>query len=207
MAIGICMPVTRAARGLGALLIGAIFAAVLFLGAYAQLSSRLVPKAYAGYPNVPCVACETIVNEMQELVRADAQRVRDMMVNSGSFRVGPDGKQRGVKKVPYAFSEDHVLSVLDRACLPMSSAFVTYSNPESQGGFNFRRLEQGADPDIELKQVPDLHRQLSYMCDSMLEAHEDALVDILRDETFGQTPTNICAQLFQLCTVDPKTDL
>mmetsp|Transcript_3133 Transcript_3133/g.8735 ORF Transcript_3133/g.8735 Transcript_3133/m.8735 type:complete len:327 (-) Transcript_3133:1358-2338(-) len=63
-----------------------------------------------------CAACKVIVSKLFEMVEESAANAEQEFIATGSFRVSPDGKQRGIKHIPFVRSEVHVASVLESAC-------------------------------------------------------------------------------------------
>lgn len=71
-----------------------------------------------------CIACRAVAYEVQkEYEQAD----KDTTIESGSFRLSGNGKQEGLRRVPYRGSELHIASVLETICDRLSSRYTRFS--------------------------------------------------------------------------------
>lgn len=155
-----------------------------------------------------CGACKAIVDEVEySISQIDPKK----MIDVGSFRLDPNGKQRSVK-VPLARSESQLTELLENVCEDISSDYVQNKDKETgkksikrmvtrdgkmSSEVDFQALMQNAQnsgdkpPDTDSKKV-------KFICESIIEEHEEDFI-----ESFSSPNKNVvkivCSDIAEYC--------
>uniref|UniRef100_A0A0N5B803 DUF3456 domain-containing protein n=1 Tax=Strongyloides papillosus TaxID=174720 RepID=A0A0N5B803_STREA len=142
-------------------------------------------------PSIQCSACLLIVNEMEEIIlKADPNE----KIESGSYRLAPDGQQNLVK-TSYARSELHLMEKLENICGNVHK--YGYSSKNSSGKMHYMPKEWI--PTGKDKITDELTRKLSEGCEDFIDEYHDDILMILRKENkevfkdLCHVKTNVCS--------------
>lgn len=145
--------------------------------------------------DIKCGACRALVDEMEWVIsQVDPKK----MIQTGSFRINPDGSQ-SVREVPLARSEGHLLEVLEEVCEKMkdygeradpSTNRKTYVRVTSRDGKAMDLSETTLDSRVT--------SSLKYACETIVEQHEDELIEFFAHET-DNVKDKLCSKRTDLC--------
>ncbi|XP_016335216.1 LOW QUALITY PROTEIN: protein canopy homolog 2-like [Sinocyclocheilus anshuiensis] len=88
---------------------------IVIVCALMSLHLLLVQGARQGQ-DIKCGACRALVDEMEWAI---SQIDPKKMIQTGSFRINPDGSQ-SVREVPFSRSESHLLELMEEVCERMN---------------------------------------------------------------------------------------
>ncbi|XP_064160896.1 protein canopy homolog 2 isoform X1 [Anguilla rostrata] len=167
---------------------------VLYLCLFTFLLLRSGEGARQGQ-DIKCGACRALVDEMEwEISQVDPKK----MIQTGSFRINPDGSQ-SVREVPLARSEGHLLEVLEEVCEKMkdygeradpATNRKTYVRVTSRDGKAMDLSETTLDSRVS--------SSLKYACETIVEQHEDELIEFFAHET-DNVKDKLCSKRTDLC--------
>ncbi|XP_063071138.1 protein canopy homolog 2 isoform X1 [Engraulis encrasicolus] len=145
--------------------------------------------------DMKCGACRALVDEMEwEISQVDPKK----MIQTGSFRINPDGSQ-SIREVPLARSEGHLLEMMEGICEKMkeygervdpSSSRTTYTRISSRDG-KAMDLSNGA---LDSR----VTAQLKFACETIVEQYEDELIEFFAHET-ENVKDKLCSKRTDLC--------
>ncbi|KAA0199088.1 hypothetical protein HAZT_HAZT003398 [Hyalella azteca] len=126
---------------------------------------------------VKCAVCQSLVNEVHyQISQVDPRR----KIEVGSYRIASNGDQQTTSRI-YAGSEAHMTELMETVC----GSFKDYAQAKHKetgrvevipivgkdGQMNPRFSE------YEMIQDPDLNKSLEFHCESIVEDHEDDIVE------------------------------
>nr|XP_016849719.1 PREDICTED: protein canopy homolog 1 isoform X3 [Anolis carolinensis]XP_016849720.1 PREDICTED: protein canopy homolog 1 isoform X3 [Anolis carolinensis] len=132
-------------------------------------------------PEVFCGACKALADELAyDIKKIGPKRT----VNSGTYRINPDGT-RGKKKIPFAKSETFLTDVLEKICDRMND-YQLQDDPVTQKKI-FKRYAPRKDEPIyaEYKKYffySDAYKPLKYACETIIEQYEDEIFSLIAQE-------------------------
>ncbi|KAJ8358546.1 hypothetical protein SKAU_G00150710 [Synaphobranchus kaupii] len=145
--------------------------------------------------DIKCGACRALVDEMEwEISQVDPKK----MIQTGSFRINPDGSQ-SIREVPLARSEGHLLEVMEELCEKMkdygervdaSTNRKVYVRVTSRDGKTMDLSETTLDSRVT--------SGLRYACETIVEQHEDELIEFFAHET-DNVKDKLCSKRTDLC--------
>ncbi|KAG9353508.1 hypothetical protein JZ751_018163 [Albula glossodonta] len=145
--------------------------------------------------DIKCGACRALVDEMEwEISQVDPKK----MIQTGSFRINPDGSQ-SIREVPLARSEGHLLEVMETVCEKMkdygertdpSSNRKTYARVTSRDGKAMDLSDTTLDSRVT--------SSLKFACETIVEQHEDELIEFFAHET-DNVKDKLCSKRTDLC--------
>ncbi|KAJ8412223.1 hypothetical protein AAFF_G00144900 [Aldrovandia affinis] len=145
--------------------------------------------------DMKCGACRALVDEMEWAIsQVDPRK----MIQTGSFRINPDGSQ-SIREVPLARSEGHLLEVMEEICEKMkdygeridpSSNRKTYVRVTSRDGKAMDLSETTLDSQVTAS--------LKYACEVIVEQHEDELIEFFAHEN-DNVKDKLCSKRTDLC--------
>uniref|UniRef100_A0A671PXS9 Protein canopy homolog 2-like n=1 Tax=Sinocyclocheilus anshuiensis TaxID=1608454 RepID=A0A671PXS9_9TELE len=141
---------------------------IVIVCALMSLHLLLVQGARQGQ-DIKCGACRALVDEMEWAI---SQIDPKKMIQTGSFRINPDGSQ-SVREVPFSRSESHLLELMEEVCERMNDSLT----PESALSFFMRDFSQ---------------------CETIVEQHEDELIEFFAHET-DNVKDKLCSKRTDLC--------
>uniref|UniRef100_A0A0K0E9L3 DUF3456 domain-containing protein n=1 Tax=Strongyloides stercoralis TaxID=6248 RepID=A0A0K0E9L3_STRER len=144
-------------------------------------------------PSIECSACLLIVREMENAIsNADQSKT----VESGSYRLSPDGQQKLVK-TSYARSELHLIEKLEDICSNVHN--YGYSSKNSSGKMHYLPKDWITTEDNKITE--ELTRKLLEGCEEFVDEHHDDILKILRKENqevfkdLCYSKTNVCSMV------------
>jgi len=178
-----------------------------------------------------CLACVKLVEKLIETVEISSIELNGKSIATGSFRVDPDGKQRGIKYIPYARSELHLVGILESICSEFSKEirFIQTNSGKSQ----FLSIEQfesyqkeneqmysndDSDQESDDEQSSSVDKNIKYhnkkadkrvlsFCESFVDSYESELLSVLRKPFDNLNPNEICSLNIQLCSENQQPNL
>uniref|UniRef100_A0A8C6X010 Canopy FGF signaling regulator 2 n=1 Tax=Neogobius melanostomus TaxID=47308 RepID=A0A8C6X010_9GOBI len=142
-----------------------------------------------------CGACRALVDEMEWAIsQVDPKK----MVQTGSFRINPDGSQ-SIKEIPLARSEGNLLDLMEIVCQRMedygelvdsSSERKTYVRVKSRTGDSLDLSEAKLDSRVT--------SSLKFACETIVEQHEDELIEFFSHE-LENVKDHLCSKRTDLC--------
>merc|ERR1719322_1688587 len=154
-----------------------------------------------------CLVCRAVVDEFESAIyKVDPKKV----VEGGSFRVSPDGSQRGTFNVPYARSQTHLTDLVEKICDTMEDyaqarwkrsnkpTLIRMVNPDGNMNPNFAK--------VDVVQDDDLNTALKFHCETIVEDNEDDFTNVLSKE--NPNPVDeICVDRTNLCSQALRDEL
>uniref|UniRef100_A0A673KSX6 Canopy FGF signaling regulator 2 n=1 Tax=Sinocyclocheilus rhinocerous TaxID=307959 RepID=A0A673KSX6_9TELE len=116
--------------------------------------------------DIKCGACRALVDEMEWAI---SQIDPKKMIQTGSFRINPDGSQ-SVREVPFSRSESHLHASRDGTAMDLSD--VAFDSRVSSS--------------------------LKFACETIVEQHEDELIEFFAHET-DNVKDKLCSKRTDLC--------
>ncbi|XP_041097417.1 protein canopy homolog 2 [Polyodon spathula] len=142
-----------------------------------------------------CGACRALVDEMEwEIAQIDPKK----MIQTGSFRINPDGSQ-SVREVPFARSESSLLEVMERVCEKMTE-YAEKPDPGS-GRVAYERVvtRDGKMMDLSGGRLDtQAITSLKFTCEGIVEKYEDELIEFFSHET-DNVKDKLCSKRTDLC--------
>ncbi|XP_028825152.1 protein canopy homolog 2 isoform X2 [Denticeps clupeoides] len=130
--------------------------------------------------DIKCGACRALVDELEWAI---AQVDPKKMIQTGSFRINPDGSQ-SVREVPLARSESHLLELLESICEKMSD-YGERTDPNSSRNIYTRITSRdGKAMDLSDRVLDSrVTSSLKFACETIVEQFEDELIEFFAHET------------------------
>lgn len=144
--------------------------------------------------DIRCGACRALVDEMEWAIsQVDPKKV----VQTGSFRINPDGSQ-SIREIPLARSEGNLLDLMETVCERMedygevvdSSERKTYIRVKSRTGESLDLSEAKLDSRVT--------SSLKFACETIVEQHEDELIEFFSHE-LENVKDHLCSKRTDLC--------
>lgn len=187
--------------------------AVIFLSQETLAGSKKTKKktksSNKGFDSktLKCLVCRAVVDEFEAAIhKVDPKKV----VEAGSFRVSPDGSQKGTKTVPYARSQSHLNDLVEKVCDSMEDyaqarwkkskkpTLIRMVGPDGNMNPNFSK--------VDVMQDEDLNSQLKFQCETIVEDNEDVFTAVLSKE--NPNPVDeICVDQTNLCSKALRDEL
>ncbi|CAI5445612.1 unnamed protein product [Caenorhabditis angaria] len=137
-----------------------------------------------------CGACFMVLNETTtRILAADPTKKIDV----GSFRVSPDGQQKGIKQVSYSRSDEFLFEILDDICTKSSNYYLTMNKSTGKLVYSFNSNVPND------KKTKKIRADLRNACDDFLDSQIDEIVKFLKNEhdepikQFCQIEKGICS--------------
>ncbi|XP_039602612.1 protein canopy homolog 2 isoform X1 [Polypterus senegalus] len=142
-----------------------------------------------------CGACRALVDEMEwGISQVDTKK----MIQTGSFRINPDGSQ-SVTEMPYARSESHLLELMEVICEKMTE-YGEKEDPTSHRKTYERIVSRdGKRMDVsETKLNSEVTASLKFACETIVEQYEDELIEFFSHEA-QNVKDKLCSKRTDLC--------
>ncbi|KAK7915647.1 hypothetical protein WMY93_011408 [Mugilogobius chulae] len=153
-----------------------------------------VTRAARQPQDIRCGACRALVDEMDWAIsQVDPKKT----VQTGSFRINPDGSQ-SIREVPLARSEGNLLDLMETVCERMqdygevvdASERKTYIRIKSRTGESLDLSEATLDSRVS--------SSLKFACETIVEQHEDELIEFFSHE-MENVKDHLCSKRTDLC--------
>ncbi|XP_044281180.1 protein canopy homolog 1 isoform X2 [Varanus komodoensis] len=148
-------------------------------------------------PEVFCGACKALADELTyDIKKIGPTRT----VNSGTFRLNPDGT-RGKKKIPFAKSETFLTDILENICDRMND-YQLQDDPVTKKKI-FKRYAPRKDDEIyplykKYFFYSDAYKPLKYACETIIEQYEDEIFRLIAQEA-DFLADKLCIEKSGLC--------
>ncbi|NP_001297777.1 protein canopy homolog 2 precursor [Esox lucius] len=145
--------------------------------------------------DLKCGACRAMVDEMEWAIsHVDPKK----MIQTGSFRINPDGSQ-SVKEVPFARSEGNLLELMEEVCERMKDYGERVDPTTSRTTYERVTSRDGKSMDLsEAKLDSRVTSSLKYACETIVEQHEDEVIEFFAHET-DNVKDKLCSKRTDLC--------
>uniref|UniRef100_A0A8C7GET4 Canopy FGF signaling regulator 2 n=1 Tax=Oncorhynchus kisutch TaxID=8019 RepID=A0A8C7GET4_ONCKI len=130
--------------------------------------------------DLKCGACRAMVDEMEWAIsQVDPKK----MIQTGSFRINPDGSQ-SIRDVPFARSEGNLLELMEEVCERMKDYGERVDPTTSRKTYERVTSRNGKSMDLsEAKLDSRVTSSLKYACETIVEQHEDEVIEFFAHET------------------------
>ncbi|CAB4006928.1 Hypothetical predicted protein [Paramuricea clavata] len=126
-----------------------------------------------------CGVCKIIADEINwDILQVDPRKILEVE----SFRIDSRGNQRS-KTIPYARSETHLIEILENVCERMNN--YAESTDKKTGRKRYIRTSSRTGEAVTLENISmsgDIAKALKFACESVIEDHEEMIVDIFKQE-------------------------
>ncbi|XP_065839094.1 protein canopy homolog 2-like [Oscarella lobularis] len=142
------------------------------------LASVAIARAKNERKELLCAACQVLIEEVEWAVE-DTDPKKKLQV--GSFRVDPEGKQRGSYEVPYAGSETHLTELLEEVCEKMTS--YALSTDQTTGRKSYVRTSSRRGEPVTLSNISmsgETAEKLKRDCETVVEDLEEEIIDVFK---------------------------
>lgn len=144
--------------------------------------------------DVRCGACRALVDEMEWAIsQVDPKK----MIQTGSFRINPDGSQ-SIKEIPLARSEGNLLDLMETVCERMEDYGEVVDTSERK---TYVRVKSRTGESLDLSEAKLDSRvtsSLKFSCETIVEQHEDELIEFFSHE-LENVKDHLCSKRTDLC--------
>uniref|UniRef100_A0A3B3WEI6 DUF3456 domain-containing protein n=1 Tax=Poecilia mexicana TaxID=48701 RepID=A0A3B3WEI6_9TELE len=142
-----------------------------------------------------CSACRALVDEMEWAIsQVDPKK----MIQTGSFRINPDGSQ-SIREIPLARSEGNLLDLMESVCERMED-YGERTDP-STNRKSYVRVKSRTGEAMDLSEAALDSRvtsSLKFACETIVEHHEDEIIEFFAHET-DNVKDKLCSKRTDLC--------
>ncbi|KAI3370220.1 hypothetical protein L3Q82_025006 [Scortum barcoo] len=120
------------------------------------------------------------------------------MIQTGSFRINPDGSQ-SIREVPLARSEGNLLELMESVCERMED-YGEHTDP-STSRKSYIRIKSRNGEAMDLSEATLDSRvtaSLKFACETIVEQHEDEVIEFFAHET-ENVKDKLCSKRTDLC--------
>ncbi|XP_026024052.1 protein canopy homolog 2 isoform X1 [Astatotilapia calliptera] len=142
-----------------------------------------------------CGACRALVDEMEWAI---SQIDPKKMIQTGSFRINPDGSQ-SIREVPLARSEGNLLELMESICERMGD-YGERTDP-STNRKSYVRIKSRSGEAMDLSEASLDSRvtaSMKFACETIVEQHEDEIIEFFAHET-DNVKDKLCSKRTDLC--------
>ncbi|XP_057703146.1 protein canopy homolog 2 [Corythoichthys intestinalis] len=145
--------------------------------------------------DIRCGACRALVDEMEWAIsQVDPRK----MIQTGSFRINPDGSQ-SVREVPLARSEGNLLELMETVCERMEDYGERTDAVNNRKSYIRIKSRNGEATDLSEATLDSrVTASLKFACEAIAEQHEDELVEFFSHET-ENVKDKLCSKRTDLC--------
>lgn len=145
--------------------------------------------------DIRCGACRALVDEMEWAI---AQVDPKKMIQTGSFRINPDGSQ-STKDVPFARSEGHLLELMEGVCEKMKD-YGESSDPVTnrKSYVRFTARDGASEVVSNVSYDSRVASGLKFACETIVEQNEDEIIEFFAHET-DNIKDRLCSKRTDLC--------
>ncbi|XP_061840767.1 protein canopy homolog 2 [Nerophis lumbriciformis] len=145
--------------------------------------------------DIRCGACRALVDEMEWAVsQVDPKK----MIQTGSYRIKPDGTQ-SIKEVPLARSEGNLLELMESVCDRMQDYGERTDAVTNRRSYMRIRSRNGEAMDLsEATLDTRITGSLKFACETIVEQNEDELIEFFSHET-ENVKDKLCSKRTDLC--------
>ncbi|KAM9799651.1 protein canopy homolog 2 [Syngnathus typhle] len=145
--------------------------------------------------DIRCGACRALVDEMEWAIsQVDPKK----MIQTGSFRINPDGSQ-SIREVPLARSEGNLLELLESVCERMEDYGEHFDDATTRKSYIRVKSRNGEAMDLSEATLDSrITSSLKFACEAIAEQHEDELIEFFSHET-ENVKDKLCSKRTDLC--------
>ncbi|XP_077429624.1 protein canopy homolog 2 [Vanacampus margaritifer] len=145
--------------------------------------------------DIRCGACRALVDEMEYAIsQVDPKK----MIQTGSFRINPDGTQ-SIREVPLARSEGNLLDLLESVCERMEDYGEHADATTNRKSYIRVKSRNGEAMDLSEATLDSrVTGSLKFACEAIAEQHEDELIEFFSHET-ENVKDKLCSKRTDLC--------
>ncbi|CAJ1051728.1 protein canopy homolog 2 [Xyrichtys novacula] len=145
--------------------------------------------------DIRCGACRALVDELEWAIsQVDPKK----MIQTGSFRINPDGSQ-SIREVPLARSEGHLLELMENVCERMAD--YGEHTDSSTNRKSYIRIKSRSGEAMDLSEATLDSRvtsSLKFACETIVEQNEDEIIEFFAHET-ENVKDKLCSKRTDLC--------
>ncbi|XP_029946615.1 protein canopy homolog 2 [Salarias fasciatus] len=145
--------------------------------------------------DIRCGACRALVDEMEWAIsQVDPKK----MIQTGSFRINPDGSQ-SIREVPLARSEGNLLDLMESVCENMAD-YGEHTDPATNRK-SYIRIKSRSGEAMDLSEATLDSRvtsSLKFACETIVEQNEDEIIEFFSHET-DNVKDKLCSKRTDLC--------
>ncbi|XP_030276021.1 protein canopy homolog 2 [Sparus aurata] len=145
--------------------------------------------------DIRCGACRALVDEMEWAIsQVDPKK----MIQTGSFRINPDGSQ-SIREVPLARSEGNLLELMENVCERMED--YGEHKDASTNRKSYIRVKSRTGEAMDLSEATLDSRvtsSLKFACETIVEQNEDEIIEFFAHET-DNVKDKLCSKRTDLC--------
>ncbi|KAG7238277.1 hypothetical protein INR49_030988 [Caranx melampygus] len=148
-------------------------------------------------PNVSVCssACRALVDEMEWAI---SQIDPKKMIQTGSFRINPDGSQ-SIREVPLARSEGNLLELMESVCERMEDYGEQIDSSTNRKSYTRIKSRSGEAMDLSEATLDSrVTASLKFACETIVEQHEDEIIEFFAHET-DNVKDKLCSKRTDLC--------
>ncbi|XP_067096056.1 protein canopy homolog 2 [Osmerus mordax] len=145
--------------------------------------------------DIRCGACRALVDEMEWAIsQIDPKKI----IQTGSFRINPDGSQ-SIREVPLARSEGNLLELMEEVCERMKDYGERVDPTTSRKTYERVTSRDGKAMDLsEAKLDSRVSSSLKYACETIVEQHEDEIIEFFAHQS-DNVKDKLCSKRTDLC--------
>ncbi|AWP03035.1 putative protein canopy -like 2 [Scophthalmus maximus] len=145
--------------------------------------------------DIRCGACRALVDEMEWAI---SQIDPKKMIQTGSFRINPDGSQ-SIREVPLARSEGNLLELMESVCERMED--YGEHTDSSTNRKSYVRIKSRSGEPMDLSEATLDSRvtsSLKFACETIAEQNEDEIIEFFSHDT-DNVKDKLCSKRTDLC--------
>lgn len=150
-----------------------------------------------------CGVCKIIADEVKwDISQVDPRKT----IEVEGFRIDSQGNQQS-KSIPYARSETHLAEVLENVCERMNN--YAESTDKTTGRKSYIRTSSRNGEAVTLENISlsgDIAKALKFACESVIEDHEDEILEIFKKEGENEVE-ELCERQTELCIDENRDEL
>ncbi|XP_075997499.1 protein canopy homolog 2 [Genypterus blacodes] len=145
--------------------------------------------------DIRCGACRALVDEMEWAISQIDPR---KMIQTGSFRINPDGSQ-SIREVPLARSEGNLLELMESVCERMQDYGEQVASSTNRKSYIRIKSRSGEAMDLSEATLDSrVTSSLKFACETIAEQHEDEIIEFFSHET-ENVKDKLCSKRTDLC--------
>lgn len=151
--------------------------------------------------DIYCGACLALIDEVTwDISQVDPKK----KIQIGSFRIDSKGNQ-ALQEIPLARSAVHLTEVLEGVCNQMTN-YASSTNADGHRSYVRTNSRDGSAVSLtNIEITGEVHSQLKFACESLIEDHEDDLIPAFQSG-LDDLPELICVDLMDVCSKINITD-
>ncbi|XP_041639628.1 protein canopy homolog 2 [Cheilinus undulatus] len=145
--------------------------------------------------DIRCGACRALVDEMDWAI---SQIDPKKMIQTGSFRINPDGSQ-SIREVPLARSEGNLLELMENVCERMEDYGERMDSSTNRKSYIRIKSRTGEAMDLSEATLDSrVTSSLKFACETIVEQYEDEIIEFFSHES-ENVKDKLCSKRTDLC--------